>query len=76
MGILYLYSARYKEAIQLAEKELKVYPADSEICAKIARYHALQGDLKSALQHINNALENGSENVEVLVISVKVFELI
>ena len=66
----------YKKAIQLAEKILEVNPVDSDICAKIARYYALQGDVKSALQHINNALENGSENVEVLVISVKVFELI
>jgi len=66
----------YKRAIQLAEKVLEVNPADARTRAKAARYYALQGDKSNALRHINIALKHGSENVEVLVICVKVFELI
>lgn len=75
-GDLESASDTYRTAIQLAEKVLKVNPSEAETRAKVARYYAVQGDISSAQKNIAVALENGSENVEFLVICVKVFELI
>lgn len=66
----------FQQAIQLAEKELEINPKESKTLARLARYYALIGNKKRAFSEISKAQEFAPDNVEVLQVSIRVYELV
>ncbi len=64
----------YRQAIQLAEKELK-RSKSAKAYSQLGRYHALVGEKSSALASAAQALDLEPQNVEVLLVCAKVYEL-
>jgi len=59
----------YKEAISLAEKQLKVNPKDSDVLSSLALYYSRIGDAKRAREYLSEALEASPNDVDVLRIA-------
>jgi serine/threonine-protein kinase len=65
----------YQKAIQLAQKELEINPKDGLVLSRLARYYAASGNNEKALVEISKARKFAPENVEVLQVSIRVYEL-
>jgi tetratricopeptide (TPR) repeat protein/predicted Ser/Thr protein kinase len=65
----------YQKAIQLAQKELGINPKDGLVLSRLARYYAASGNIKKALVEISEARKFAPDNVEVLQVSIRVYEL-
>ncbi len=66
----------YKKAIQLAERELEINPRDGLVLARLARYYAASGNNEKASVEISKARKFAPDNVEVLQVSIRVYELV
>lgn len=65
----------YRKALSVAEKRLIVNSKDAKILSYMARYHAWIGEKAEAIKKIERAVTLAPDNVEVLLISVKVNEI-
>jgi len=65
----------YREAIQLAEKVVKVHRKDARAYSTLGRYYALISEKSRALERTARALDLEPENLEVLLICAKAYEL-
>jgi serine/threonine protein kinase/tetratricopeptide (TPR) repeat protein/TolB-like protein len=63
----------YKEAISLAEKQLKVNPKDSDVLSSLALYYSRIGDSKRAREYLSEALKASPNDVDVLRIACLVY---
>jgi tetratricopeptide (TPR) repeat protein len=62
-------SVTYKQAISLAEKELKVNPSDADVLSSLALYHSRIGDVGEARRYLVRALQSSSDDVDILRIA-------
>jgi len=62
-------SATYKQAISLAEKELKVNPSDADVLSSLALYHSRIGDVAEARRYLVRALQGSANDVDILRIA-------
>jgi len=62
-------SASYKQAISLAEKELKVNPRDTDVLSSLALYHSRIDDAVEARQYLSRALHASPNDVDILRIA-------
>ncbi|MCK4337922.1 MAG: tetratricopeptide repeat protein, partial [Candidatus Aminicenantes bacterium] len=65
----------YRKALSMAEKRLIVNSKDTEILSHMARYHAWVGEKAEAIKKIERAVTLVPDNVDVLILSVKVNEI-
>jgi len=65
----------YRKALSLAEKRLMVNSKNVKILSYMARYHAWVGEKTEAIKKIEKAMTLAPDNVEILLISVKVNEI-
>ncbi|MCB0534276.1 MAG: tetratricopeptide repeat protein, partial [Saprospiraceae bacterium] len=66
-GGLFRSAGRYDEAIALFKPMLEVDANDPEIHMELARSYSCKGDQQTALFHLEEALENGYQEVDQLV---------
>jgi serine/threonine protein kinase/tetratricopeptide (TPR) repeat protein len=59
----------YKQAISLAEKELKVNPNDTEVLSSLALWHSRIGDTVRARTYLDAALQQSPNDVDILRIA-------
>jgi serine/threonine protein kinase/tetratricopeptide (TPR) repeat protein len=59
-------SETYRQAISLAEKELKINPSDSDVLSSLALYHARVGDLAQSRKYLDSALQASPNEVDIL----------
>jgi serine/threonine protein kinase/tetratricopeptide (TPR) repeat protein len=62
-------SMAYKQAISLAEKQLKVNPNDTDVLSSLALYHSRIGDAAGARRYLIPALQANSNDVDILRIA-------
>lgn len=65
----------FRQAMELAEAELKVNPRDAEVRSSIAVYQAKLGELKQAQASIRTALAEAPDNVNVQFKAAVVYQL-
>jgi tetratricopeptide (TPR) repeat protein len=61
--------AAYKQAVFLAEKQLKVNPSDSDVLSSLALYHSRLSDADAARQYLGRALQSSPNDVDILRIA-------
>jgi len=66
----------YQKAIKLSEKELGINPKDSLILSRLARYYAASGNNEKALAEISKARKYAPDNMEILHVSIRIYELV
>ena len=66
-------AAAYKQAIQLAEMQLKINPNDSDVLSSLATYYARTNDPVRAHTYLASALKQKPEDVDVLRIACLVY---
>ena len=66
-------AASYKQAIQLAEKQLQINPNDSDVLSSLATYYARTNDPVGARKYLERALKEKPEDVDVLRIACLVY---
>jgi tetratricopeptide (TPR) repeat protein len=62
-------SAAYKQAIVLAEEQLKVNRSDTDVLSSLALYHSRLGDAAGARQYLIQALQGSSNDVDIFRIA-------
>jgi eukaryotic-like serine/threonine-protein kinase len=63
----------YKKAISIAEDRLKVNPRDSDVLSDLARYWAMLGDRKKALDYLDRSLFGKAKDKELLFSAALVY---
>ena len=66
-------AAAYKQAIHLAEMQLKINPIDSDVLSSLATYYARTNDPVRARNYLERALKEKPEDVDVLRIASLVY---
>jgi len=66
-------AAAYKQAIHLAEMQLKINPNDSDVLGSLASYYARTNDSFRAKTYLDNALKQKPHDVDVLRIACLVY---
>jgi tetratricopeptide (TPR) repeat protein len=62
-------SASYKQAISLAEKELKVNASDADVLSSLALYYSRTGEMGEARRYLLKALQVSPNDVDILRIA-------
>ena len=65
--------ASYNEAIELASAELKINPQDAEIMSDLAIYYATIDNRQQALSYLDQALQHGHSNKEIMACAAQVY---
>jgi tetratricopeptide (TPR) repeat protein len=66
-------STAYKQAISLAEKQLKVNPTDTDVLSSLALWHSRIGDAAEARRYLGTALRTSPNDVDILRIACLVY---
>jgi eukaryotic-like serine/threonine-protein kinase len=66
-------AAAYKQAIRLAEMQLKINPKDSDVLSSLATYYARTNDPVRARDYLDKALKEKPDDVDVLRIASLVY---
>ncbi len=66
-------AAAYKQAIQLAEKQLAINPKDSDVLSWLANYYSRANDPVRAHNYLERALKLKPDDVDVLLIACLVY---
>jgi eukaryotic-like serine/threonine-protein kinase len=66
-------AAAYKQAIRLAEMQLKINPIDADVLSSLATYYARTNDPIRARSYLEKALKQKPEDVDVLRIASLVY---
>jgi serine/threonine-protein kinase len=63
----------YRKAADLAAEELKVNPHDTDVLSDLSQYYAMMGDRKQALMYLEQALQYGHGEKELLATAAGVY---
>jgi tetratricopeptide (TPR) repeat protein/tRNA A-37 threonylcarbamoyl transferase component Bud32 len=62
----------YRKAAELAAEELKVNPHDTDVLGDLANYYSMMGQKKESLGYLEQALQYGRNDKEVLIVAALV----